>query len=294
VPGLLVRLHADLYHTPYYVYPYIGLPCPAVVTLHDLIPLRFPRETPWRARLLFDLLHRLAIARATRMITVSTAAQADLVRTYRLKPDRMTVIPHAPGAAFGRQPAEAIAAVRARYDLPERYILSVGTNKPHKNHARLVEAFALIAGQVPDLALVIAGQADPRYRAVQAAVQQAGLAQRVRLLPNVAEADLPALYAGAFAFCLPSLYEGFGLPLVEAMASGAPVICGWQSSMPEVVGPAALLVDVRDPDAIGRAILRLDRDAALAAGLRAAGLQRAAQFSWERAARATLDVYESI
>lgn len=294
LPLLLRALRAECYHTPYYVYPYAGLPCPSVVMLHDLIPLRFPRESSIQARLLFDLLHRLAIAGATRLVTGSEAARRDLVATYRIAPEQIRVVHHAAGDAFAPQPDAAVAIVRARYNLPARYVLSVGSNKPHKNQARLVEAMALLADDVPDVYLVLAGHTDPRYDQVQVAIAQTGMQQRVIVLPNLAEADIPALYAGAEVFCFPSSYEGFGLPLLEAMASGVPVVCGWHSSMPEVVGSAALLVDVEDAAAISRAIALLLRDRQLQAAFRSAGLERARQFSWQRAAQATLQVYESL
>ncbi len=304
VPRLLHRLHADIFHAPYYVRPYFGLPCPVVVTLYDAIPRLFPSEVSLRARLLFDILTWLAVRDARRIFAISRSARADLIAAYGLAPERVIVTPLAADERFQPQPAERVAAMRAKYDLPERYVLAVGSNKPHKNLLRLIEAFVqLQIHQEPRIKnpsentthLVIAGHWDPRYSAVRAFVAQHELHTVVHFLPNVAESDLPALYSGATVFAFPSLYEGFGLPPLEAMACGTPVLCGNTSSLPEVVGPsagsgqaAALQVNTRDMAALTHGLATLLDDAALRERLRAAGLARAQQFSWRRTAEATV------
>ena len=309
IPQLLRRLRADLYHAPYYVRPYVGLPCPSVVTLYDAIPRLFPAETTPRARLLFDLLTRLAIRSSQQVIAISESARADLATAYRLSTGRVAVTPLAADARFRPQPPEAIAAVRATYNLRERYVLTLASNKPHKNLPRLIEAFAMLGdrGQgigdrgrlpipyplSPIPSLVIAGHWDPRYPEARELADRLGLGEQVRFLPGVAEAHLPALLSGAEVFAFPSLYEGFGLPPLEALACGAPVMCGDISSLPEVVGDAALLVDTRNTAALAAGLAKLLGDAALRQRLREAGLQRAASFSWRRTAEATLTVYES-
>jgi glycosyltransferase involved in cell wall biosynthesis len=312
VPRLLRRLHADVYHAPYYVRPYVGLPCPVVVTLYDAIPRLFPGEVSLRARLLFDLLTRLAARDARRIFAISHSARADLIAAYGLKPERVIVTPLAADERFHPQPAERVAAMRARYGLPEHYILTVGSNKPHKNLARLIEAFVhlttddsttnrephSLSSSVPQflqfprsraaVQLVIAGHRDAHDDMLRATIARHELHDRVHVLPNVAEADLPALYSGALLFAFPSLYEGFGLPPLEAMACGTPVVCGATSSLPEVVGEAALAVNTRDPAALAHGMATLLGDAALRERLRSAGLARARQFSWRRTAEATL------
>lgn len=299
IPRLLRAQRADLYHAPYYVMPYAGLPCQAVVTLHDIIPRLFPAETPARARLLFDLLHRLALRVAKGVIAVSRSARADIAAAYRVPPERIAVIPHAADERFRPQPAEAVESVRRRYGLPQRYVLCLSSNKPHKNLPALVAAWALSrttpyspsrAPRAARLALVIAGHFDSRYPQARELAARTGAA--VRFLPDVADADLPALYAGAALFVYPSRYEGFGLPPLEAMACGAPVVCGGGSSLPEVVGDAALVVDVRRPEALAAGIAQALGDEALRERLRAKGLARAASFSWRRAAEQTFQVYE--
>jgi alpha-1,3-rhamnosyl/mannosyltransferase len=308
IPQLLRRLRADLYHAPYYVRPYFGLPCPSVVTLYDAIPRLFLAEAAPRARLLFDLLTRLAIHSSQRVIAISESARADLAAAYRMPSARIAVTPLAADPRFRPRPPEAIAAARAAYGLGERYILALASNKPHKNLPRLVEAFAQVRTEGRGLraeseghstpspqssVLVIAGHWDPRYPEARDLAEQLGLGTAVRFLPGVAEADLPALLSGAEVFAFPSLYEGFGLPPLEALACGAPVLWGDTSSLPEVVGDAALRVDTRSVAALAGGLAQLLDDTALRERLRAAGPPRAANFSWRRTAEATLMVYEA-
>jgi alpha-1,3-rhamnosyl/mannosyltransferase len=202
--------------------------------------------------------------------------------------------------------------VRAKYHLPERYILSLASNKPHKNLVSLIEAFAQLKNQEPrtenrepsmsssqfsilnsQFPLIIAGHWDPRYPEARATAERLGLGDAVHFLPGLPEADLPALYSGAEIFAFPSHYEGFGLPPLEALACGAPVLCCDTSSLPEVVGAAALRV-APTPDALADGLARLLASPALRAELREAGPRRAALFSWQSTAQATLAVYENI
>ncbi|HWQ15719.1 MAG TPA: glycosyltransferase family 1 protein [Roseiflexaceae bacterium] len=309
LPLLLRRLRADVYHAPYYVMPYAGLPCPAVVTLYDVIPRLFPSEVAPRARLLFDLCTRLALRAARGVIAISESARQDIAAAYRMPPGRIAVTPLAADERFRPQPPEALAAVRARYGLPARYVLALCSNKPHKNLPVLVEAWAVlsgVSGEIGDgerstfhiphstVQLVLAGAWDPRYPEARELAARRGLGAAVRFLPDVAEADLPALYAGAEVFVFPSRYEGFGLPPLEAMACGVPVVCGAVASLPEVVGEAGLLVDITRPAAIAEALGRVLADAGLRARLSQAGLRRASAFSWRRTAALTLGVYERV
>jgi alpha-1,3-rhamnosyl/mannosyltransferase len=302
IPQLLRRLRADIYHAPYYVRTYVGLPCPSVVTLYDAIPRLFPAESTLRARLLFDALTRLAIRTSGRVIAISESARADLAAAYRVPAERIHMTPLAAGPLFQPQPPAVVAAARAAYGLPERYILALASNKPHKNLPRLVEAFAQLLqmtdpnlqSAICNLQLAIAGHWDPRYPQARELAGRLGLGSTIRFLPGVAEADLPALLSGAEVFAFPSLYEGFGLPPLEALACGAPVLCGDMSSLPEVVGDAALRVDTRSVAALAGGLMRLLSDDALRERLRAAGPRQAAQFSWRRTAEATLAVYEGM
>ncbi|MCI0478329.1 MAG: glycosyltransferase family 4 protein, partial [Anaerolineales bacterium] len=298
----LLTFNFELVHSPYFIKPYF-LRIPSVVTIFDLIPLLFPNDVPsTRARFFFRWAVWLAAQTATRVIVPSVATRDDLVERLRVPRAKIVVVPLAADARFVPQSGAAIARVREKYALPERYVLYVGINKPHKNLAVLMDAWARVE---TDAALVIAGAWDARYtvdseqeagggrQGSRGAGEQSEIENRkskIRFVHDVDDADLPALYAGSTVFVMPSLYEGFGLTPLEAMASGAPVICSHASSLPEVVGDAALMVNPRDADEIARALARVLDDAALRDDLRAKSLARAAQFSWERAARETMEV----
>jgi glycosyltransferase involved in cell wall biosynthesis len=266
---------------------------PSVVTVFDLIPMRYPADYSPATRLVFALGIRLAVRAAQRVIAASRDSAADLQARLGVAPARLVAIPAAPDPAFQPQPAEAIAQVRAHYGLPANYVLYLGSNKPHKNLPRLVRAFTELApAAAGQTILVIAGHWDRRYPQAQLAAQEAP--ERVRFLGPVAPADLPALYAGATLFAFPSIYEGFGLPPLEAMACGAPVICSNASSLPEVVGEAALLFDPLSPDDIQAALERALADGALRAELAQRGLEQARRFTWDGTARQTLEVYRQV
>ena len=290
IPRLLRRLGADLYHSPYYLMPY-RTGCPTLLTVHDLIPLLFPKHSTIQARLFFRWATALALRTAHRVIAVSEATRRDLLAHFRIPTRRVVTIPEAADQAFHRRPPDEAKAVRQEHDLPEQYILYLGSNKPHKNLARLIEAFSRITFHASRFTLVIAGVWDPRYPEARQRAESLALGKAVRFLGPVAERDLPALYSGATLFTFPSEYEGFGLPVLEAMACGTPVACSNISSLPEVVGDAALTFDPTNTNAIANALNRLLSDTDLRADLRERGLRQAAQFSWERTARDTLAVY---
>ncbi len=316
VPGLLRRLAADLYHSPYYLMPYRpGVR--TVLTVYDVIPLRHPEHSSARARLLFRVTTALALRSAAQVIAISEAARQDFVTDFHIPANRIRAIPLAADPAFRPQPPEAIADVRRRYALPDRFALYLGSNKPHKNLVRLVQAWreTNCRLKIEDCRLLVAGAWDPRYpeakelaesfsttsvgedRNLQSWRSEASHIfnpQSILWLGRVPEADLPALYAAAAAFVFPSLYEGFGLPVLEAMACGAPVICSAVSSLPETAGDAALLVDPTDVDALAAALARVLVEPSLAADLRARGFAQAARFTWERTAAETLSMYRQV
>ena len=283
----------SLYHSPYYLMPYRpGLP--TVVTLHDLIPLLFPETVSWRARLLFRLTTWLALRAAQHVITVSQVSRQDLLAHFSLHPQQVTAIPHAPESHFRPQPREEVARVRRKLGLPSEYLLYLGINKPHKNLLTLVEAFARVTAQGPTPPLAIAGAWDPRYPQAKQRVRELGLEDRVRFLGPVAEDDLPGLYSGCTAFLFPSRYEGFGLPVLEAMACGAPVICAGTSSLPQVAGEAALFFHPDRPEELAAQLRRLLDDPSLARALAQKSLAQAARFSWQETARQTLAIYRGV
>ncbi len=245
IPRLLRRLSADLYHSAYIAMPYApGMP--TVLTVYDLIPLLYPEQSSRRARHLAHLTNSLALRAANVVLAISEATRADYLAHFRVPAERIVTAPLAADPAFRPQSDATVAALRARLALPERYVLYLGSNKPHKNLVGLMEAWKIANQQIPDHVsrftfhasrLLIAGAWDERYPEAKQRVAALELGDSVTFLGPVAEADLPALYAGAELFVFPSLYEGFGFPVLEAMACGTPVICSHtSSSLPEVAG----------------------------------------------------------
>jgi alpha-1,3-rhamnosyl/mannosyltransferase len=281
---------ALLWHSAFYVMPYL-LPMRAVVTLEDVTPLIVREEMPNPARrLLYRGLNLLAARRAARIITLSEASRAELADSLRIPRAKVVVIPLAAGADFRPTSAAEQACAREKLGLPTAYALYVGSNKPHKNLTRLVETWSQVE---TDCVLVIAGHWDARYPEAILRARALGIESRVLFRHDVPSGDLPALLGGARLFVFPSLHEGFGLPPLEAMACGTPVACANASSLPEVVGDAALTFNPRAAAEMARALTRALSDAGLRDELRAKGLGRAHELSWERTARETLQVYRA-
>jgi glycosyltransferase involved in cell wall biosynthesis len=295
IPLKLKRLGADLLHSPHYVRPWF-CPTASVVTIHDCIHLLFPQYLPNRMAYSYA---RLMIGQAVRksalVFTVSEASRADILRFYPdADPERIQVVPNAIDPAILEPPGDAeIERVKERYQLRGRFVLYAGNIKPHKNLDRLIAAFGLLK-QRPghdDVKLLIIGEDVARYGSLRRSMEAAGVRQDVRFFGFVPERTLAALYRLASVFAFPSLYEGFGLPPLEAMACGTPVVTSRLSSLPEVVGDAALLVDPYDAEAIADAIARVLDDSALAQDLARRGRARAAGFSWERSVRSVHEGY---
>jgi alpha-1,3-rhamnosyl/mannosyltransferase len=267
------------------------LPCPAIVTVHDLIHLRFPvRRRHPLAPVYARVMLRLAVRRARRLITVSESTRQDLVARLGARPERIHVIPNGVGPPFGPgAPGDGADALLAKLGVPRAYFLFVGNPLPHKNLPRLLDAYA---GLPPALgALVMVGIPPATRAAVDALCRAPGLGDRVRVLAPVAAPVLARLYQGALVVVCPSLWEGFGLAALEAMACGAPVLAANRGALPEVVGDAALLVDPTDVDALREGMYTLAGQEPLRAALRARGLARARAFSWRHVAEATVAVY---
>ncbi len=294
LPRLIRRWQPDVVHFPYNVRPFWpGLP--AVLTLYDTIPRRYPQIFGRGKRLQIELVQRLALRSSRGFVAISQATAADFQRFYGLAPARITITPLAADSIFRPQPPAAITSVRQRLGLPERYVLYVGSNKPHKNLPRLIEAYVRARRRMPALPqLIIAGHWDDRYPQARVLAAQAGLEDEIRFIGPVGNDVLPALYAGATLFVFPSMLEGFGLPVLEAMASGTPVACSNRSSLPEVAGTAAAMFDPEDTEAIAASLIRCLGDADLRQHMRALGLQQAARFSWHDTAAATLSCYRSL
>lgn len=284
----MVRRAPDLLFVPAHVIPLIHPR--SVVTVHDLGYIYYPQAHRPFDRLYLDLSTRFNASVAGQIIADSETTKNDLVREYRVPEERITVV--YPGCNL--EPADETGGerVRERYHLPHKYILHLGTLHPRKNILRLLEAFQFLARDFPDLHLVLAGKKGWLYDEILYKVE--GLGGRVHLPGYIASQDLSPLLRGARLFILPSLYEGFGFPILEAMAAGTPVVCSNASALPEVAGDAALLFDPHDVEAMRETIRRVLEDEALRAELVERGLERAKLFSWERCARETLSVLEKV
>jgi glycosyltransferase involved in cell wall biosynthesis len=264
----------------------------SVVTLHDLTPLLFPRFHPWQRVLGFRLMLRPALRRAAHVIVDSANTRADLIERGVVRAHKVTVVPLGAARAFAR--SARTDAFRRRYDLPERYILNVGVLEPRKNHALLVAALHRLHGAGERVGLVIVGREGWRWTDPLEHAGTPHLRPWVRIYRDVPDADLAEFYARAEVFAYPSLYEGFGLPLVEAMACGTPVVASRTSSLPEVAGDAALLADPTDAAEFAARLLDVLRQPVLRAGLITAGQRRAAGLTWQRTAEQTLAVYQHV
>jgi glycosyltransferase involved in cell wall biosynthesis len=296
VPWALRRAGVRVFHAPHYVLPPLAR-CRSVVTIHDCIHLMFPEYLPNRLALGYARASLwLASRTSDRILTVSEASKRDILRFFDVPADKITVIYNGIDERFLKPPDdEEVRRTCERYQLESEFVLYAGNVKPHKNLERLIDAFHLVRQRGLDhLQLVIIGDEISRYAELRRAVHRYNLHKHVRFLGHLAEESLMALYRRASAFVFPSLYEGFGLPPLEAMASGAPVVTSNVSSLPEVVGDAAVLVDPRDAASIADGIYRVLDDSGLRADLRARGFVRAAEFSWERAVRQIRDIYADV
>ena len=284
----------DLLHVTYTLPP--ALSCRTIVTVHDISYTVFPETFSPRDRILLSFAVPLSMRRSDRVLTVSEHARAEIVRRYRIAPEKVVAIPNGVGAHF--QPVRdsaALAAIHDRYRLPAQFLLAVGNLQPRKNLRRLIEAFATLRrdGRIT-AKLVLVGKTLWRESEIFAAIQGYGLADEVITTGYVPEEDLAAIYSAATVFVYPSLYEGFGLPPLEAMACGTPVLTSNTSSLPEVVGDAAITVDPQATGDLALAIERLLGDAALRQDLIERGLVRARRFTWEATATQTREVYERV
>ena len=280
----------DLLHSIDHVAPAWG-PWRSVVTLHDLAFLLYP-ETHTAASRAYYAATGESVRRADRVIAVSQRTASDAVRLLGIDPARIRVVHEAAAPAFVPRARDELLPLARRLDFdPERpYVLFVGTLEPRKNVPLLLEAFGLVRTEV-DVQLLLVGGRGWADEPIFAAHARSGAGEAVHFVGTLAEDDLAGLYSHAGVFALPSLYEGFGLPVLEAMACGAPVLCSNAGPLPEVAGDAAVLLKPEDPFAWARAMLDLLTRPAAAAQLRQRGFARARQFSWGRAAQSTRDVY---
>ncbi len=291
------RIGADLVHVPYWGSP-LRSPVPVAVTIHDLIPLALPAYRGGALARLYTGLVAASARGAAAVITDSQASRADILRRLHLPPDRVHVIYLAAGEQYHPRPGSlSDAAIRTKYSLPDEYVLYLGGYDVRKNVQTLLKAYTYVRDGVQDqYPLVLAGRLpkgrSPRFVDVRTLVERMNLSDVVRPIGWVDEDDAPALYRMASCFVFPSRYEGFGLPVLEAMACGTPVVAADAASLPEIVGDAGFLVDPDDARGMAGAIMATLLQDDLAHTLRQKAQARAAQFSWARTAAETLAIYQ--
>lgn len=297
IPIALRREHADLFHAPHYVLPPL-IHCRSVVTIHDCIHLMFPEYLPGRLAYGYARAQLWTAAhRSDRVLTVSETSKLDILRRFRIPADKVTVVYNAIDERLATPPsAEDVERVRARYQLKDPFALYVGNIKPHKNLERLIDAFHELRqeSRFDGLKLVIIGDEISKYQGLRRAVHRHKLHKHVRFFGFVPFETLSVLYRLASVFVFPSLYEGFGLPPLEAMSVGTPVVTSNVSSLPEVVGDAAILVDPYSTASIADGMRRALVDEDLRLWLRERGPARAHEFSWAEAAAKVREVYGEV
>jgi glycosyltransferase involved in cell wall biosynthesis len=297
LPGALARTGADLVHGLVNVLP-LASRVPGVVTVHDLTFVRTPELLPPLKRAYQTWFARASVARARRIIAVSRQTAADLLACFGIPAGRVDVVYNGVAPEFRPGSAESSARFRLHKGLPERYLLYLGTLEPRKNLELLVGAFALWRQQASAedqaVKLVLAGAKGWYYEEIFRRVQELGLSDAVSFPGFIPGAELPDWYRGAEGFLYPSLMEGFGLPVLEAMACGVPVVCSQAPSLLEVAGTAALSVAAHDEEALAHAIRLVTSQPELRAALAAQGLARARTFTWRRCAEDTIAVYERV
>jgi glycosyltransferase involved in cell wall biosynthesis len=294
IPVELVTGRVDLFHSPDFTLPPTLPHVPTLLTVHDLSFIRDP-ESAWpRLRAFLMKAVPRSVKRATHVLADSAATKHDLIELFGTPAEKISVLYSGVEPRFAPLSDQAeIDRVCVKYQLPRPFILSVGTLQPRKNYVRLIQAFAQLAGDLPHH-LVITGGRGWLYDTIFDRVKSLGLENRVHFPGFVEDADLPALYSAAGVFALVSVYEGFGLPLLEAMACGTPAIASNTSSLPEVIGEAGLQVDPRDVDAIAGALQAMIGQSDLRDRARAAGIERAHLFTWEKAAQELLSIYDRL
>lgn len=292
LPLMLRKEKVDLFHGTMAVLPVLS-GIPSVLTIHDLALELLPETMYWKNWLPLKLFMKASVRKADRIIAVSENTKKDIIKFYGIVPEKVKVIYLGVDKNFSPQKKENDDIVLRRYRLKPGYILNVGTIEPRKNIMRLLEAYRLIAAELSRVPqLVITGGKGWLSEDINKHIDSLGLKAKVILTGYVSADDLPSLYRGAALFVYPSLYEGFGLPPLEAMASGIPVVSSNTSSIPEVVGKAGLLVDPCRTDEIARAIVLTLEDNGLRDRMKNEGLKRSSQFSWESTAQKTIALYE--
>lgn len=294
LPRILRKHGIDLLHSPHFMLPLFSS-CPAVATIHDVIYLACKNDLPsFRGRLYYRGMMLASARRAKRIITVSEFSKADIVRYLKIAPEKVEVVPSAVSPIFRPfREKSTIEAVRTTYGIRSDFILYTGIYKPRKNHAGLLRAFQRLKAAGVNAELVIAGPMNEGESRLKKLAQELGVGGQIIFTGAVNDNELSPLYSAARVYACPSLYEGFGFTVLEAMACGAPVVCSPETSLPEVASDAALYADPRDPDKFAEALAQVFSDAELRASLIAKGNKNCERFSWKKTAAQTIAVYES-
>jgi glycosyltransferase involved in cell wall biosynthesis len=294
LPRLLRRHKTDLLHSPHFNIP-LARPCTTVVTIHDVIYLACKQDMPSRlGRFYYHAMMAASIRLADRILTDSEFSKKDIVRYLHADPEKIEVVYPAVDPAFERvNDGARLEAIRSRYRLDEEYIFYAGIYKPRKNHAGLLGAFRELLKSGVKAKLVIAGPLADGEAELRRLASELGVLEKVIFTGFVPDSDLQALYSAARVYACPSLYEGFGFTVLEAMACGVPVVCSTETSLPEVAGEAALYADSENPQEFAAALHRAFSETDLRRGMIEKGFKNCRRFSWSKAAAAALDVYHS-
>lgn len=292
MPVNIAARRLDVFHTPIGAVPVLGK-APSVVTVHDLAFLKYPDQLPQSRRAWLIAATRISARRAAKIITVSQATANDLMEWLDIPAERIEAIPLATSRKVQRVQGTSLDMFRMKWEVENPYILAVGTLEPRKNLPTLLRAFAKIKDQI-EHDLVLVGPEGWLTGELKATLEELSLGDRVRLTGFVSDEELGGWYSGADLFAFPSFYEGFGLPTVEAMHCGTPVLCSDNSVFPEVVGDAGVLIPADDVDAWAESMVSLLQDESWRMELRTRGFERAKLFSWDRTAQETYDVYKAV
>ncbi len=293
-PRLAKQSKVDLVHQPCFSAPFL-FRGPAVVTIHDIISLLFPENIPFASRMFYSKWMPFSYRKAKRIITISHSTKADITRVLKIPSEKISVVQLAVDAKFSREAgSEEVKGVMKKFSIPGDYILHIGTLEPRKNLNFLLDVFAkaLENTKNKNLNLVITGKKGWYYEDLFEKVNDLKLNDKVFFTGYIDESDKPALYKGARIFAFPSLYEGFGLPPLEAMASGVPVISSNTSSMPEVIGEAGILLSPKDKTKWVNAITLVNSDETVRKSMKERNKEQVKKFSWERTARETIAIYK--
>lgn len=298
LPIVVHRLNPSVFHSPFFLRPY-PLFCPCVITLHDLIPLQsFKNTNGLLNQMIFWFGAKLACHLSAAILTPSVYSARSIQRWCKNLDNRLHIIPLAADPLIQRQPTSIVDRMRRKFDLRKPYVLYVGSHLPHKNLESLVLAWSRIMSSTPRYdylyQLVLAGREFPGYSKIRNLVEQLDLKTSVRFLGEVEEDNLSALYSGADLFVFPSIIEGYGLPVIEAMACGTPVICSKACSLPEVADGAAWMIDPDNIDSLSNAINQFLHSPNLRKKFAQKGMARCAQLTWDATAQATHIVYQMV